>query len=149
MKIRKLEQGDKGQTEHFFSVMGEVSSSFFNVDHGNEKRVAEFFENGKKDHEFFVLDRDGEIIGLAFIWDVFSRIPKFGIAVRDDAQGKGVGTFFLTSLLLRLCEEGYSGVLLTTATDNIRAQRLYERCGFERLGVAETGQYVYIRRFLK
>ena len=149
MTVRRLQPGDREQIEKFFAVMGEKSASFFNVNRGNEKRVMEFFENGKKDHSFFVYEKDEEILALAFIWDVFSFVPKFGIAVRDDAQGKGVGTRFLTQLLARLRAEGYAGVLLTTAKTNYGAQRLYEKCGFERLGDAENGEYLYIRRFDK
>ncbi len=129
--------------------MGEKSASFFNVNHGNEKRVMEYFENGKPDHAFYVLEQNGEIIGLAFLWDLFSLVPKFGIAIRDDWQGRGAGTFFLAALLARFRAEGYAGVLLTTAKTNFGAQRLYEKCGFERLGTAENGEYAYIRRFEK
>ena len=149
MTIRKLNENDRAQIEKFFAMMGEKSASFFNVNRGNEKRVTEFFENGKPDHEFFVLEEDGELIALAFLWDLFSLVPKFGIAVRDDQQGKGVGTFFLTGLLARFRAAGYAGVLLTTAKTNFGAQRLYEKCGFERLGVAENDEYCYIRRFEK
>ena len=147
MTIRNLNNTDRDQVELFFAMMGEKSASFFNVNRGNEKRVMAFFENGKPDHEFFVLEQDGELIALAFLWDLFSLVPKFGIAVRDDQQGKGVGTFFLTGLLGRFRAEGYAGVLLTTAKTNYGAQRLYEKCGFERLGVAENGEYLYLRRF--
>ena len=149
MTIRHLNNADREQILTFFAMMGEKSASFFNVNRGNEKRVMAFFENGKPDHEFFVLEQDGEIMALAFLWDLFSLVPKFGIAVRDDQQGKGVGTFFLTGLLDRFRAEGYAGVLLTTAKTNYGAQRLYEKCGFERLGTAENGEYVYIRRFEK
>lgn len=147
MYIRELRLEDKEQISRFFAVMGEESASFFNVGRGNEKRVMEFFENGKKDHEFFVLENDGEIIGIAFIWDLFCLVPKFGIAVREDHRGRGVGTFFLSSLLDRVRGEGFSGLLLTTAKTNLGAQRLYEKCGFERLGTADCDEYIYIRRF--
>ena len=149
MIIRNLNKADREQVETFFAMMSEKSASFFNVNHGNEKRVMEFFENGKPDHEFFVLEQDAQLIALAFIWDLFSLVPKFGIAVRDDRQGQGVGKFFLTGLLDRFREQGYAGVLLTTAKANVGAQKLYEACGFERLGVADNGEYCYIRRFEK
>ena len=149
MTIRSLRSDDREQIKTFFAMMGEAAASFFNVNRGNEKRVMEFFENGKPDHSFYVLEERGEVIALAFLWDLFSLIPKFGIAVRDDRQGRGVGTFFLTGLLDRFRAEGYAGVLLTTAKTNYGAQRLYEKCGFERLGTAENGEYCYVRRFEK
>jgi len=45
-------------------------------------------------------------------------------------------------------ENGKGGILLTTHMANIRAQVLYERCGFERLGVhSESNELLYLLRF--
>ena len=122
---------------------------FFNENHGNEKRTAEFFENGKKDHIFYVAFEGEELIALAFIWDIDRTVPWFGIAVRDSFQGRGVGTAFIGEIFADILSSGYSGLLLRTAEDNIPAQRLYEKCGFERIGIHPSGQYLYIKRFMR
>lgn len=148
-RFRPLRSNDREQISKFFSLMGEESSGFFNVDHGNEIRVNEFFENGKKDHLFYVFELDGEIIGLTFLWDIDRTVPKMGIAVRDDVKGQGVGGRFLDSLLSNMRRDGYAGVILTTAVNNLRAQRLYQSRGYERLGIAENDEFIYIKRFEK
>ena len=149
MTVRKMQMDDKEKIAGFYAAMGEQSTHFFNVNHGNEKRTMEFFENGKKDHVFYVAFDGEELIALAFIWDINRTVPWFGIAVRDSAQGKGVGTAFLRAILDDIFFAGYAGLLLRTAQDNIPAQRLYEKCGFERLGVHPSGEYLYLKRFAR
>ena len=139
MTVRKMQMCDREKVVEFYASMGEQSAHFFNVNHGNEKRTMEFFENGKKDHIFYVAFDGGELVALAFIWDIDRTVPWFGIAVRDSAQGKGVGTAFMKEIFEDILSAGYAGLLLRTATDNIPAQRLYEKCGFERLGTHPSG----------
>lgn len=138
---------DKFSVQYFFDIMGEESASFFNVDKGNEKRVMSFFENGKPDHRFYVAKDGDETAGICFLWDVDRSMPMFGIAVREDYKGKGVGTFMLGSTFELLKAGGYGGMLLTTEKSNIKARGLYEKCGFECLGVHNNGELLYIKRF--
>ena len=149
MTVRKMQMCDREKVADFYASMGEKSAHFFNVNHGNEKRTMEFFENGKKDHVFYVALDGEEPVALAFMWDIDRTVPWFGIAVRDSAQGKGVGTAFLQKILDDILGAGYAGLLLRTATDNIPAQKLYEKCGFERLGVHPSGEYLYLKRFAR
>ena len=149
MTVRKMQMCDREKVADFYASMGERSARFFNVNQGNEKRTMEFFENGKKDHIFYVAFDGDELVALAFIWDIDRTVPWFGIAVRDSAQGKGVGTAFMKEIFADILSAGYAGFLLRTATDNIPAQRLYEKCGFERLGTHPSGEYLYIKRFVR
>lgn len=147
MIIRELNYSDKEMTQRFFDEMGEKSTSFFNVNHGNEKRTMEFFENGKTDHKFFIATDENELLGLSFIWDIDLSIPWFGIAVNDKYQGQGIGKMLTEFVFTRLIADGYGGLFLRTSTENIPAQRLYEKCGFERIGVHPSGEYLYIKRW--
>ena len=149
MTVRRIQMCDREKVADFYASMGERSAHFFNVNHGNEKRTMEFFENGKKDHIFYAAFDGDELVALAFIWDIDRTVPWFGIAVRDSAQGKGVGTAFMKEIFADILSEGYAGLLLRTATDNIPAQHLYEKCGFERLGVHPSGEYLYLKRFAR
>lgn len=135
--------------------MGEKSTSFFNVNHGNEKRTMEFFENGKKDHIFWLCvedeDREDCVKGLCFIWDLDRSMPKFGIAVRDNCHHRGIGTALIEYVKEYCRENGYGGLFLTTAVTNFNAQRLYEKCGFDKMGYSTDGEgeYIYINRFFR
>ena len=149
MTVRRMLPCDKEKVIDFYASMGEKSAHFFNVNHGNEKRTMEFFENGKKNHIFYVAFEGEQLAALAFIWDIDRTVPWFGIAVRDSMQGKGVGTAFMREIFAELLAAGYAGLLLRTAADNIPAQGLYEKCGFERIGVHPSGEYLYIKRFAR
>lgn len=146
--FRRMRLSDREGVQSFFDEMGEESVSFFNVDHGNEKRVMAFFDNGKPDHVFWVAELDGIVVGLAFIWDLESRIPWFGIAVRDGYQGRRIGTNLLRHVCEECLQEGRGGILLRTAENNLRGRALYEKCGFEQIGIHSSGELLYLKRFL-
>jgi putative acetyltransferase len=77
-----------------------------------------------------------------------SHVADLGMAVRDDWQGKRVGTALLTAA----CDLAdrwlpVTRIELTVYTDNASAVRLYEKFGFEREGTLRhyalrDGQYV-------
>ena len=145
--FRRMCPGDRDGVLSFFNGMGEESASFFNVDHGNEKRVMAFFEDGKPDHRFWVAEAEGTVVGLAFIWDLHSRIPWFGVAVRDGWQGRHIGTGIVNAVCGECQSEGRGGILLRTAETNRKARALYEKCGFEPIGRHPSGEVLYLKRF--
>ncbi|WFE42348.1 ribosomal protein S18-alanine N-acetyltransferase [Micromonospora sp. WMMD998] len=57
------------------------------------------------------------------------------IAVRRDAQRRGVGRALLEALLAEAARRGVRSTLLEVAADNAPAQRLYATYGFEPIGV--------------
>ncbi len=57
------------------------------------------------------------------------------IAVRRDAQRRGIGRLLLEALLAETTRLGVRAVLLEVAADNGPAQRLYATYGFEPIGV--------------
>lgn len=148
--IRPFEQGDKEIAQAFFDEMGERSASFFNINRGNERRTMEFFENGKKDHLFWaaIAEENGKTVmaGLVFIWDLQTAVPWLGIAVRDSFQGRRLGQRLLEAVFDYCRHNGCGGILLRTAFTNEPAQKLYERCGFARIGNDGKGEYLYIKR---
>ncbi len=147
ISFRPMRAEDRKSVQSFFDEMGKESASFFNVDHGNEKRVMAYFENGKPDHLFWVAEAEGLIVGIAFIWDLDSMIPWFGIAVRDGFKGRHVGTD-LTSYVVEEClSRGCGGILLRTAERNLPARGLYEKSGFENIGRHPSGEILYLKRF--
>ncbi len=146
--FREMRPDDRERMREFYRALGPESTAFFNVNRGNEKRTMDYFgDSPRPAHEYYVAEDGGTVAGHLFIWDADTRIPWLGVAVRDDLQGKGVGSFLLTSLFALLEARGYGGVMLRTAKNNFPAQRLYEKCGFERLGDHPSGELLYIKRF--
>jgi ribosomal-protein-alanine N-acetyltransferase len=57
------------------------------------------------------------------------------VAVRRDAQRRGIGRMLVERLLDVAMQAGVTAVLLEVAADNEPAQALYASFGFERIGV--------------
>ena len=84
------------------------------------------------------VDESGELVGYAGL-AVLGRPGHLETEVRTIAvdrrmQGRGVGTALLTALLAK-ADELEAPVFLEVRTDNEPALRLYERYGFERIGL--------------
>lgn len=57
------------------------------------------------------------------------------LAVRRDAQRRGIGQALVEALLAEAARRSVTRVLLEVAADNVAAQKLYARYGFETVGV--------------
>ncbi|MGC4893987.1 ribosomal protein S18-alanine N-acetyltransferase [Micromonospora sp. DT31] len=87
-------------------------------------------------HYLVATDDDGAVLGYAGL----AVAPPDeawvqNIAVRRDAQRRGVGRLLLEALLAEAARRGVRSTLLEVAADNAPAQRLYATYGFEPIGV--------------
>jgi ribosomal-protein-alanine N-acetyltransferase len=78
---------------------------------------------------------DGELVGYAGLMAVGVESDVQTIAVAEGSQGTGLGAALLTDLVTEAARRGCEEVLLEVRADNPRAQRLYERFGFETIGI--------------
>lgn len=151
LRIRLMKPEDRDRVVRFFSELGEEGSTFFNRHGGNERGTMEFFDGKRPDRIYWVAVADtseGEkVVGLSFIWDKDSQIPWFGIGITEEWKGRHLGRRLIATVRAHCESVGCGGILLTTAQDNLRGQRLYEHCGFERLGVHHSGEFLYLLRF--
>jgi ribosomal-protein-alanine N-acetyltransferase len=87
-------------------------------------------------HYLVATDQDGSALGYAGL----AVAPPDeawvqNIAVRRDAQRRGIGRLLLEALLAEAGRRGVRSTLLEVAADNAPAQRLYATYGFEPIGV--------------
>lgn len=73
-------------------------------------------------------------VGLAWVDDA---TPQLGIALLPAYQHKGHGEPLMRAALQAAQSHGYAQVSLTVHPEN-PAIRLYERCGFEKIGLRNT-----------
>ena len=78
---------------------------------------------------------DGRIIGYAGLMAVGGEGDVQTIAVAEEHWGTGLGARLLTRLVRQAAEAGCDSLLLEVRVDNPRAQRLYERFGFQAVGI--------------
>ena len=89
----------------------------------------------RRDWNFVVVAESGAIVGNIFLWSITEPVPELGIAIADEYHSLGLG-YLLLHIAAAVAEDlGASAIELTTVPGNARAKRLYERCGYETLGV--------------
>ncbi|MGC4887725.1 ribosomal protein S18-alanine N-acetyltransferase [Micromonospora sp. DT227] len=105
---------------------------------GAEQWSPGMFWNELANGHFYLvaLDDDGTVAGYAGL----AAAPPDeawvqNIAVRRDAQRRGVGRLLLEALLAEAARRGIRSTMLEVAADNAPAQRLYATYGFEPIGV--------------
>ncbi|MCG5444301.1 ribosomal protein S18-alanine N-acetyltransferase [Micromonospora sp. NIE79] len=87
-------------------------------------------------HYRVAVDADGSVLGYAGLAGVPpDEVWVQNIAVRRDAQRRGVGRTLLEELLAEAVRRDARSTLLEVAVDNAAAQRLYATYGFEPIGV--------------
>ncbi len=99
--------------------------------------VAMFWsELAETDSRYYLVAVDGDaIIGYAGLCAYADESFVQTIAVARDRQGNGIGAMLLTQLLNEARRRDEPMVGLEVRADNLGAQRMYERFGFEHIGV--------------
>ncbi|MGA9342133.1 MAG: GNAT family N-acetyltransferase [Rhodanobacteraceae bacterium] len=83
--------------------------------------------------EVLVASRSNAVIGAAVVFfRAKSTVARlYSIAVADEARQAGVGALLLTAAERLARRRGASRIALEVRSDNIGAQRLYERYGYQ------------------
>jgi ribosomal-protein-alanine N-acetyltransferase len=86
----------------------------------------------------YLLDRDpctGQVRGYAGVALNGADADVMTVAVAPEHQGRGLGRRLTQALVDVAAAEGAGQLLLEVRADNLPAQRLYQRLGFERIAV--------------
>ena len=92
------------------------------------------------DGRAWVCEADGQVVGF-----VCGRPPKkdiWALFVRPEYEGRGIGTALMTLVEAWMFEQGLEALTLSTAPGT-RAERLYQRRGWEDGGVAGPFERTY------
>ncbi len=84
---------------------------------------------------YVLAEDDGVLVGYAGLAVVGDQADVQTVAVSPTAQGRGVGRLLLDALLAEARRRRATAVLLEVRADNAAAQALYDRAGFQRIGV--------------
>lgn len=105
---------------------------------GVERWTAGMFRGELEQGHYYLVARDasGVVLGYAGLAVMAPEEAWVNnLAVRREAQRRGIGERLLTALLDEARRKGATRVLLEVAVDNAAAQRLYERHGFAAIAV--------------
>ena len=155
VEMRELAKDDLPMVLEFFDQMAGDTRAMFNRNDVNRIRAIKHLsrESGDSDGEVHfaatVKDAGGteKMVGYVFLWDIGTKIPWLGIAVREDWKGHHLGRRLLQYIDEWAVPKGYGGVMLTSVPANIRAHSLYTRMGFEYYGVYPDSEFLYIKRY--
>ena len=147
MIIRSFAEGDKALVEAFFDQMGGETRAFFNRGDWNRTNALKFFDGTPEDTEYFLAEDDGVMVGYVFLFEMNTAVPCLGIAVAEDSKGKHLGRELIRYAIDRAKMQGKGGIWLTTHVANLRGQALYERMGFARMGIHNSGEIFFLLRF--
>ncbi|WP_319463372.1 ribosomal protein S18-alanine N-acetyltransferase [Micromonospora sp. RTP1Z1] len=111
-----------------------IEADLFGVEQWSPAMFWNELANGH--HYLVATDDDGTVLGYAGL-TVAPPDEAWvqNIAVRRDAQRRGIGRLLLEALLAEADRRGARSTLLEVAADNGPAQRLYATYGFEPIGV--------------
>jgi len=90
---------------------------------------------GRTGAELMVVEVDGEVVGYAVLWCILDQGELANIAVDDRWRGRGIGGRLLNRVLDRARERGVKDLFLEVRESNTIARELYDRRGFEMIGV--------------
>jgi len=91
---------------------------------------------GEPGKYYLVAADDGAIAGYAgLLAPGGGPADVLTVGVAHDRWGEGIGTALLQSLVAEAARRGCTEVYLEVRVDNDRAQRLYQRHGFTRVGL--------------
>lgn len=106
-----------------------ISNSHFK---GNESWDYKSFISELSNHlaHCFVIEDNSNILGFANVWIVAGEANINSIAVNKIFQSKGIGSQILHSILEYCIKNSTNEITLEVRKSNIRAQKLYEKYGF-------------------
>lgn len=148
MLIREFQESDISMIEEFFDQMGTETIRFFNTNDVNRKFALKFINEKNKSIIRWLAEENNVMVGYVFLWDIDTTLPWLGIAVRDEYKGKGLGKKLIDHAHEWAEANCKGGVILITAKDNKRGQKLYESMGYQNYGVHPSGELLYIKRFI-
>ena len=85
-----------------------------------------------------IIEYRGRSIGEMSCYNLGDHAAEIGIKICESSfQEKGLGRFVLSMLIRELFSGGYEKIILDTNKNNTRAQHVYEKLGFRRVGIRE------------
>ncbi|MFI0487617.1 ribosomal protein S18-alanine N-acetyltransferase [Actinomadura sp. 9N215] len=112
-----------------------LERSLFPEDAWSEDMLSGELADQPRTRHYVVAEASGEIVGYAGLAAAGGQADVQTIGVRADQRKSGVGAALLTELLDEAVRRNSEAVFLEVRADNAAARRLYERFGFDEVGI--------------
>ncbi|MET8156308.1 ribosomal protein S18-alanine N-acetyltransferase [Sphaerisporangium sp. NPDC005289] len=122
-------------TENDLPAVLAIERSTFPFDAWSEGMLRGELADQPRTRHYIVAVAGGEVVGYAGLAAAGDQADVQTIAVNAGHQRAGIGSAMLRALLEEAGRRGATAVFLEVRADNPPAQGMYERFGFERIGL--------------
>ncbi|MDF5751470.1 ribosomal protein S18-alanine N-acetyltransferase [Spongiactinospora sp. TRM90649] len=122
-------------TDDDLAVVLELERDTFPSDAWSEAMLRAELADQPRTRHYVVAELDDEIIGYAGLAAAGDQADVQTIAVTAAHRGTGVGGALLRELMKEALRRGAAAVFLEVRADNPQARAVYQRFGFEDIGV--------------
>ncbi|MBC3872691.1 GNAT family N-acetyltransferase [Undibacterium flavidum] len=116
-------------------------------EHMDKESFAPIFAELLRDGVLYVFSEQGEDIGMCKLIRLKHRTSHIaylgGVAIDPAKAGKGYAHAMFSEIIALGQSMQLARIELSASVENLRAIRLYEKCGFEREGILR--RYTYLR----
>ncbi len=80
------------------------------------------------------------VVGHAALFPIDNNVCEFLVVVSPPLQNTGIGTELTRCAIQLACEIGFETIRLSVEARNVRARRVYRKCGFEYVSRTVSGE---------
>ncbi len=125
---------EKMNKNHLEEIKENLETDFDNFWNYNILKEELSSDNSK----YIVAISKGEVIGFAGIKFALDQADIMNIVTRKDCRNKGVGTLLLRELISICKKFKANSIFLEVSEDNEPAIKLYQKLGFENVGIRKN-----------
>lgn len=87
---------------------------------------------------FYLAIHGGEVVAYGGFWMILDEVHITKVTVARPWRGQGIGRYFMNYLETRGLDAGGTVIRLEVRESNVAARRLYQRFGFEEVGLRKN-----------
>jgi len=123
VKIRLLETRDLDFVQHLHQATFQQPFNFGD------------YLSGARYHYGLVLEVEGELLGYLVGRIIYEEADLYYVAIAPPFYGKGYGKQLIKAFIAQSCALGGERISLEVRASHVATIRLYEKCGFETVGI--------------
>ena len=111
----------------------------------DEAKILTDFETSKKKFMMCAFNKDRIIGGLGLVGhqaEFVRKTASLGMSIQNEFSNSGLGTIMMQYTLELAKEYGFHRIELTVRTYNLPGIKLYEKMGFQRIGLLKDAAFV-------
>jgi L-amino acid N-acyltransferase YncA len=151
MIFRKAESGEAAMIMALYKAAIGTPFRTWDESYPGETEITGDLSSGS----LYVLEKDQELIRTISVvpenelddfdcWKIRENAREFArVVLRQDQKHKGLSVYLVESIITELQKQGVSAIHIAVAKENIPAQKLYKKTGFDFCGEADLYEHSF------